>query len=154
MSRENYYDSIDDIIFYNWRKCIKGDLRYTRLDLKRGNQKSDQKYWGMIYDSYLSEFGLGNDFIHYLDLKLELAQLECDFVITGNRFLLNRIDVLTAMIHDLMTKETGGDMDTLIIYVSKWLGQIINDKEITAKMFFKMANEYKKASTEPIKKSA
>lgn len=155
MSKNNYYNSIDDLLLYNWRHCLKGDIVYVRLDLSKGNEKDDILYWEKIYDSYLKEFGLGKDYEYYLELKLELAQKQCEFVLTGVRFLLNRIEVLEVLIHELMTRNTGGDLDTLIIYVSKWMGQIINDKTITTKMFLKMVEEYNKANKpSTIKKSA
>lgn len=142
MSEQNYYRSVDDIILYNWRMCLKGELNHVRIDLGKGNAKDDAKHWEIVYDSYLEEFGIGSDHEYYNDLVIELIQKRCEFIISGERFILNRIEVLEVLIDELMNKGGGSDMDTVIIYVSKWMGQFINERNITARMFFKMVKEY------------
>lgn len=144
MSERGYFNSIDDILLYNWRKCVAGELKYVRTALNAGNEKKDAEAWEKVYDSYLAEFGLGKEYEQYLTLKKELILKNCEFAISGDRFVLNRIEILEHEIDLLMQKKGETDLDTAIIYVSKWFGSMINDKEITAKMFFKMSHEYEK----------
>jgi len=148
MQENNYYNSLDDIPFYNWKQCMSGNLKFVRIDLSKGNKEDDEKYWELLYDSYLLEFGLGTDFEIYYDLKIELAHLHCDFVIKDDNFILNRINVLNKKIDDILNKGEKNGQDKIIIYLSKWVGSMINEKETSVRTIYTMSEEYNKEMNE------
>lgn len=151
---KNYYQDIDEMPLYNWRKCRAGKLKYTRKDLEVGKKKYDKKYWEKVHDTYLDQFGLGSGFIRYLELAIELAEANCDFVITDDRFTLNRIRELEREIEDLIKRgEEGGGMDVAVVYVSKWMNTMVNEREVTVKMFYTMLQEYEKEAKERAKQA-
>jgi hypothetical protein len=128
---------------FNWRRCLEhGQLEYCRKNLDEGEEKDDEKSYELIYDSYLKEFGLGKEYENLLELKREKALLECDFVLTDDRFILNRIRQIEFELEDMAQDKHGMDMDTVIIYIEKWRGFEINEHTITVKKFYKLLNAY------------
>ena len=145
MSEGLYYNSIEDMPYYNWRKCMeKEQYHFCRLDPKKGSKKEDQKAWERIYDSYLSEFGLGKDYERILELQAEIASLECQFVYTNDRFLMNKIRELKSELEEFLGREVESDSDTILTYLRKWMGQWINTREITVREFYKMVRDYQR----------
>ena len=140
----NYYSSIDDIILFNWWEVQKGNHEYCRIDLAVGTKKQDEIAWEKINDSYLAEFGLSNDMLQIIELRKRIALLECDLVIEDNTFLRNEIRRLTKELSDILTKEGKTDRDGFIVHLEKWLGFRINEKEITARKFYKTVKEFEK----------
>lgn len=140
MLKSNYYTEIDEISLRNYRKAMTGKLEYLRKDETKGTKKEDVKAWQLVYDDYLNEFGLGYKYENYIELQLELIELNCQFVDTNERFLLNRIELIKAEMREFETIEDSDNLDDAIVYVSKWLGSVINEREISAKSFFKMLN--------------
>ena len=140
-----YYDNIEDFPLWNWRKCHKDLLEYTRQNIDDGTKNEDVQAWKNIRQSYLDEFGLTPDFEHLLNLTEELALLQCDYVINDDRFLLNKIRRVEAEILAIIGRTPENDTDSILIHLSKWMGQMLNDKIITVKMFHKMLKEYGKA---------
>ena len=50
--QEKIYKSIDEMPLYNWQKCMEGDLRYVREDLKDLNTNKDD--FAIVYDKKIS----------------------------------------------------------------------------------------------------
>ena len=136
MLDNNYYNSIEEMPLYNWRKCQEhGELFYCRKDLtkkagRKVNEKLDNEAWDEIYDTFLLEFGLGKDMIRIFELRLEIAELECDLVITENRFLINQIERLKQELKDLIEKPVENDMDDIINYIEMWRKIEINENTV------------------------
>jgi len=145
------YNSIDSLPLYNWIKCVNGSLKYVRRDLK-GNEKeneTDKETFSVIYDEYLQLFGLGKLYEKWLKIMKRKAILECDFVITKDKFKLTEIGVEEAKIKSMLdNKGEGTSIERSLIYLSKWLGYRINIKEITTLEYFNLLEEYGKANKE------
>lgn len=169
----SYYTDISDMPLYNWRKCQeKQTLEYCRIGsnkltvLKNRRKwvdfvislirkpffndekliytdKTDAEAWIIIYDSFLLEFGLGEDYERMIEIRRDIAIHECDLVITNNRFIQNLIVVLKKELGGLMNRPIKGDTDTILANLSKWQGHQINEREITVKRFYKMIEELK-----------
>jgi len=142
-----YYKYIDEMPLYNWRKCAKGEIQYSRKDLTKGNEKEDQEYWLLVYDDYLSTFGIGKEYQSILDLKKEIALLQCEFVISGDNFLRNEIRRLENELKELTEKKAEVDTDEILIHLGKWQGFRVDQKNTTVKEFFKLIEVFKKANT-------
>ena len=77
------------------------------------------------------------------------AILECDFVITKDKFKLTEIGVEEAKIKSMLdNKGEGTSIEKSLIYLSKWLGYRINIKEVTTLEYFNLLEEYGKANKE------
>lgn len=151
MLKSRYYTEIDEVSLRNYRKAMDGKLEYLRKDQSVGTKKEDLKAWQLVYDDYLNEFGLGDRYEYYLELQMELVELNCEFVETGERFLLNRVEQIKAELKSFETVEDSDSLDDAITYVSKWIGSVINEREISAKSFFKMMSSMIKEQRKNIK---
>jgi hypothetical protein len=146
---ENSWDSIDDCPLYVWVKCNDGEFHFIRKDAKkkRWRRISHRAKFERLYDQYLNRFGLEKKFEKYLELMRKRAILQCDRVITGDRFLDNRIEILDAKIEELnMNFGDGQSMEASLIHLSKWLGYKIDIKTTTVVEYFEIVREYGKTN--------
>jgi hypothetical protein len=141
-----YYTNIDEFSVFNWRKCTNGNFTYTRLDVNKGTLEEDVKAWDLIFTSYIAKFGLGEKHDQLIELKRDCALLQCDLIITGNRFLMNKINVLLSNIEDVVKEsEKGGqDLTTTLLLVGKWFGSKLPEKETTVLELFTLLDIIKK----------
>lgn len=150
MSEISYYDNIDEMPLYNWRKCQeKEEYNYCRITPKEGGDEEsteleDLKAWDKIYDSYIKEFGLGKDFERIMELRREIAELQCDFIIKDERYILNRIKRIQRELMDFLERPVDSDTDTILTHLRKWMGTWLDEKVMTVKDFYKMLREYEK----------
>ncbi|CAD8327799.1 hypothetical protein [uncultured phage] len=124
---------------------MDGKIEYCRKDLSSGNIQLDNQYWELIYDSYLTKFGLNKMHAKLIEVIKNKALLECEFVLTQDRFKLTMIEVEEQKLK-LMLKNagTGVDIRECLIYISKWMGQWINPKQITTLDFFNLQKQYER----------
>jgi rRNA-processing protein FCF1 len=131
---------------YNWIKCTEGDLTHVRK-AKEGNAKDDIEAWTEVHDSYIEEFGLSEVYKKMLDAMRKKALIELDYVITGDRFKLTEAEIQAAKLQLMMANGGNGmTIEQTLIYISKWIGQWINPKQITAREYFNLLKEYGKAN--------
>lgn len=145
MPGKTYYDNIDEISIFNWRRCLEEQLfEFCRIDPSEKDEKNDERAWDVIYDTFLKEFGLGKDYKRILELQLEISELQCDFVIEDNNFMRNLIRRLERELQELMEKPVENDMDATITILKKWLGFPIDQKKVTIREFYKDLRMYEK----------
>jgi hypothetical protein len=131
---------------FNWIQCHNGNMEFTRKT-NAGTPAQDIEAWQQIYDDYIREFGLSDVQKKLFDAMKKRAVLELDFVITGDRFKLTEIEIAIAKIDAMLTnKGSGITIDQSLIYISKWLGQWINPRNITVKEYFNLLEQYGKAN--------
>ena len=131
---------------YNWIKCTEGNLKHVRKT-KEGNANNDIEAWTKVHDSYIEEFGLSEVYKKMLDAMRKKALIELDYVITGDRFKLTEAEIQAAKLQSMMANGGNGmTIEQTLIYISKWIGQWINPKQITAREYFNLLKEYGKAN--------
>jgi hypothetical protein len=139
-----YYEDIEDFPLYNWRKIQEKSLiKFARKDVEKGTVKEDKKFWTIIQDSFLAEFGLTKDYQRIIELQIEIAELECDLVIEDDNFLKNRIKQLNREIDELRNQGVSNDMDDTIHYIETWRKIEVNEKTTSVRKFFKLLRTYK-----------
>ena len=78
-----------------------------------------------------------------LDLIRKKSILECDIVLTGERFKINKIEILKHKIESLkMNFGDGLTIDKSLVHLSKWLGFQLKIKELKVVEFYEIVNEY------------
>jgi len=131
---------------YNWIQCQNGQIHFTRKG-NEGSLELDLENWQRIYDSYIYEFGLSDIQKKLFDSMKKRAMLELDFVITGDRFKLTEIEIQIAKMDSMLANRGQGiTIEQMLIYLSKWLGQWINSRNITVKEYFNLMDQYGKAN--------
>lgn len=137
MLQENYKCELDEVTLWEYRKALSGDLKHLRRDINVGTDEDDQKAFESVYDDYLKRFGLGDKYERFAEIQMELVEVYCEYIETDNEFLRNTINRLEVELERLMDNGKGGDLDDAIVIVSKWMGTMINERQIIAKDFFK-----------------
>lgn len=127
-----------------WIKCVDGDksvLRKTNI----GNDETDQKAWEMIYNDYIQIYGLSKLNKRYLESLKKRAIAELDFVISGDRFKLTLAEMEERQIETMLSnKGQNITIEQSLIHLSKWLGQWLNAKTLTAREYFDLIGEFEK----------
>ena len=142
-----HWESIDDILLYNWQKCIESEYVYTR---KKANADSvqndyDAECWFKIYDTYLKRFGLSEVHKKYLELLKKKALLQLNYVETRDKFKLTQIEMQEVRLKNMLSNAGQGiSIDTSIIILGKYMGFRVDPKVITANEYFLMLEEYGK----------
>lgn len=143
-----YYKSIDDILLFNWLKCIGGEYQYARIDVV--NEKhtlQDIEAWESIYSTYVDEFGLNQLYKDYLKKSKKLAMLQAEYILTEKRFHLNAIEVLQEQVEKIKKQmDSGITSDSVLVHLSKFMGYKVDPKKITAKEYFILIKEYERAN--------
>lgn len=143
---QDYYQSIDELPLHNWIKCTEGKLENVRKTNK-GNEELDTQAWEKIYDSYIQEFGLSEMYKKMLEAMRKKALIELDYVLTGDRFKLTEIEIEQSKLNSMLSNGGNGmTIEQSLIHISKWIGQWINPKKITAREYFNLMKEYGKAN--------
>ena len=136
MSSVNYYLNIDEMPLYNWRKCQEGEVTFVRLNPENGNKKTDLEAWDIVYNSFITKFGLSPKLLNYLRKKNQLTKKLKEYAISGDRFILNEINVLKSAVEEF-EKQTGkSGLDDAVFYVSKSFGNFIDEKKVTVTQFY------------------
>jgi len=140
-----YYESIDDILLFNWWKVREGDFKYCRKDLSKGTAKQDEEAFIKINDSYLAEFGLDPEVERVIELRQRIAMLQCDFVIEDNQYYRNEIRRLERELTEILTRDQKGmSNDIILIHLEKWMGFRLDEMKITARKFYNIVKEYER----------
>lgn len=143
MRTQLYFNSIDEMPLYNWRKCQLGEYEYTRKT-DEGNSEDDVKAWSDIYDSFLKEFGLNESYKDILNLKRRIAIIECDLILGAPKSLENQKVLLELELEEIINRKSDGDMDTVIIHIERWRKIEVNEHTTTVRKFYKLLGEYEK----------
>lgn len=112
--------------------------------------------WNKLYQQFVDKFGFDDGFKELLELKLERWKIAQEFFIEGadkrDRFLITKFKVLTAQIEEVENhnKSTGKSMDfeAVKVYVDKWIGAPLNDKECSVVQYQYYINEMQKPQKE------
>lgn len=141
---QGYYLSVDELPLYNWIKCIDGKFEYLRID-KNGSDEHDEIAWEIVYDEYVQRYGLGKLYNKLLKIMKKKAILQCDYVLTKEKFKLTEIELVEAQLQQALNNNGNGiSIEESLIHLSKWLGQWINSKSITVREYFDLQKEYER----------
>lgn len=121
------------------------DWRY--VNKKPIKHHENEKNWIKLYDEYLGRYGLGEKFEKYLEALRKKALLQCDFIQSNDRFVLNKIEIQNEKIKSMSSHFGDGDgIDKWLIYLSKFMGYQLKIREITVVEYYELIEEYGKRS--------
>jgi len=129
--RDDIWLTIEEMPIHNWIKtCETGDLKFLFKKEKGRVTPTIGKHWLELQQQYIDEFGLDENFKEELRIKKELVNLNCDFVIKRDRFLLNLIKIKELELEQLGVKKSYSFYQ-IKDYLEKYKGFRINPKETT-----------------------
>jgi hypothetical protein len=150
MLAQNYFVDIDEMPMFNWLRCKAGDIESARKPVQNPkknafSEEKDLEAWETTYNSYIAYFDWDKNFKEEMRLKNKKTELICDFITTGTRSILNKIDQIDYKLKQLEEQQSG-DIEEVTPGLSKWLGFPINMKKITVKEFYKSVKAYGEAN--------
>jgi ribosomal protein S4 len=132
---------------WNWEKIHStSELKYLFINrISIDNSEELEKIWRKIYDEYLIEFGLSQDYKDILEQKKKIANLKADYIIKEDRIMLNYINIekaaLKSMYGDKSKETTFRDS---LVKLERIQGIKINTKEITVADYYNYLRSIKK----------
>lgn len=137
-----YYKSIDEMPIFNWNKCLDGDFKYVHSELKE--DVINETMFNDVYDDFLKQRGLDKTLNNIFKVMKKKAILECDYLISRDRFLLTLIEIEEAKLNSLRKPSMNNAMsfEKTLVYLSKWLGFGINAHKTSTKQYFAYLDEY------------
>lgn len=99
--------TIEEMPIYNWIKiCETGDLRWIFKEARGTVTKRVEDHWLVLQQQYIDEFRLDAEYKQQIRLTKKLTLLNCEFVETRDRFLLNVIKMTEADLQSTKKKKT------------------------------------------------
>ena len=145
-TRGEYWASIDEMPLYNWIRCNRGEIKYSRVK-KRGNSYHDIKNWSALYDEYLKEFGLDTRYKRYVEAQIKKAILQSDYIITKEKFKLTEIEIESQKLKDMDSHfGAGKQIEEILTWLGMFLGYKLDQKKTTVKEYFIILEQYGKAN--------
>jgi hypothetical protein len=131
-----YYNSIDNIPCWNFDKIIStGDYFFLfKGQPEKINSKELEKIWENIYDEFIKEFGISEQFKMYLERMGAYVQCLDMAYNGGDKSQLTMAEINKRRAEDyLKSNESKHDIYAV---VSKYMGFPCKAKELTVKEFY------------------
>jgi hypothetical protein len=122
---------------------MEGEYKYVRFDEKEDTKNVE--IFEKVYSDYVDKFGIDNKFKQQIELIKKIAILQCEYLISKNRFKLTQIEVENTKL-EAIKKETGVGMtlQQTLMYLSKWLGYRLDWKQVSVSEYYTILNESSK----------
>ena len=144
--KKDYFNSIEDLPIWNWWKIAEtGNLIYLHKD--SNYSKVDYSLidlWNNLQDEYLDEFGITTEFREMLTLKKRWINVKSNFLITGERFLLNEIEEIEIDLKDNANTKVGHKKDETVIMLEQKLNFPLDPKKMSVKKYYNYINYFSK----------
>jgi hypothetical protein len=129
----------------NWIACQKGDLTKTRVDPEIGTPEEDILAWETLNYDHVLNHGLHRSQVRYLQLQKTLMLARLEYVVTEDRFLLNKIDDILKTIQDEFPEDKKEiNYTESFVTLSKWMHHKQSPENTFVKEFFTMIEMYNK----------
>jgi len=132
---------------WNWEKIHStSELKYLFINrISIDNSEELEKIWRKIYDEYLIEFGLSQDYKDILEQKKKIANLKADYIIKEDRIMLNYINIEKAALKSMYgDKSKATTFRDSLVKLERIQGIKINTKEITVADYYNYLRSIKK----------
>lgn len=146
--QEKHYKSISELPLFNWVKINAGELNYLHKNIEEFSSEEElQNAYEILFDDYLTKRGLSKSYKKLLDLMKKKTLLECEYIITGERFKLTEIELVEQMLRREIGKDTIDiSIEKSLVFLSKWIGYRLDWKVITLSEYYIIMEEYGKAN--------
>ena len=142
---QKFYKSANEIPLFNWVKCIEEQFRYILIQEDESiTDQECKEAFELIHAKYIDEVGLNGELLKIAKLVQKKGLLLCDRVITGDKFLntkLNLIELEIQKIKNSMNSNTA-TIEDIIATLSKHFGYFIDWKICTKTQFDALMKKY------------
>lgn len=148
-----YYSEIDYLPLECWIKANSGvlcalrvkDENETDLDYsKLWKKENDQKAWIIIFNDFLKKVGVSEEYQDYLDNLRMRAELDIEYNLKRERFILNQINELTAKInkYEQESQNTKASIWKTLNDLSRIEQRTIHAKDIYTLQYFELLKQH------------
>ena len=134
------YIHIDELPILIWNKIHEtGDLTLLFVEKQKVNQSFDLKLeeiWLNLYDQFLKEFGVSDEYQKILEIKRAIAIHKIDFHLRGNRAARTYWKIEEAKLKDALTDEPKTSFNDSIIKIEQFMKFKLNARELTVLDYF------------------
>lgn len=131
------YLSIYDLPMANWLECNKGNLGYLYHRPKKVNvNKSLIDLWTKIYDQYIAEVGLTDDYVELLEAMKKWTIRACEYIENPNSLNGTKEAEAKDLVESLSNVGKGGRFSEFVASVEKYMGIAIDLNNITVDKFY------------------
>ena len=92
--------------------------------------------WLNLYQQYIDEIGLESGFVNYIRLKKKLALNIAKYISSGDRFELNRINLLSDEVESLEITKPTEKIGQVVVSIEKYFGFIIDLKATSVSKYY------------------
>lgn len=135
------YKSIYKLPQWNWNQIHQTNnygyliKKTSYLKLELDNSKELKQIWYHIYDEFIEEFGLTKSYLELLEAKKRIAAMQHQYIQTGDRSILNMIEIEEMDMKEQFEKNEGVRFEAIVMAIEKRQSMPIDPKEITVYKF-------------------
>ena len=134
------YTSLEELSIWHWNEANKtGDLKHI---IKKGKPSTEtlNEAWIMLNNEHLERYGISELYQKILKKKKQICKEQADFIITGDRILLNSIGLGKSELKRLEDEQQETDLYNVIATLDKEFGRSIDPKETSVVKFHSYIN--------------
>jgi hypothetical protein len=145
LGQHNCFTTIDELPVKVWFDIHKtGDstkLLKKILVLKDNILIELNDVWAKIYDEFITRFGLSDEFMADLRTEINIANLQAEYIITGQKHLITLIKVEQEKkrLNDLDFKEPT-ELESILAKMSKYYGFKLSSRDLTVVEYYSYLN--------------
>lgn len=142
----NYYKSIDELPVKIWFDIFESsDLRKLLIDKVDINVKifnELESAWEKMFNEWIERFDFSEEYKEHLDHKIKIAELQADFIISGDKYLKTMIRIEKEVLKSEQPTETKPfELESVMWKMSKFYGFKLNSRELTVVEYYSAINE-------------
>lgn len=136
-----YYDSINNLPIQVWFDIHKNS-DYSKLVINSVKMNDAlliklSNVWFKIYDQFMEEFGLSDEYMANLRTKVQLAKYQAELILTGQRHFRTLIKIEKEKIRlDKAAPVDPIKLDAACAKMSKFYGFHLNSNKLTVSQYY------------------
>lgn len=127
---------------WNWNKIHEtGDLKYliksdNYKDLADQNNEEMASLWMDLYQQYIDEFGVNDNYKRYMQKKQQLAAKIAEYIASGDKFKLNKINIIEIDIKSMLDEKQPQKFHDVITTLDEFFNRDIDPKVLTVQKYY------------------
>ncbi len=142
MKKPKHYTSIDDLPQYNWRMISeKNDLTFMLIDRTKMANKAELKAaFEKIKDEYIDTFGINDAHMKVLELQQNIAMLQIEVAVTGEKVLNNWIRIAQRDLQNILKSSEKTNKSDTNYHLSKHMNFHIDETKLSVRQYREYVN--------------
>lgn len=138
MSKNKYWDSIEDMPIKNWFKCIESDKSWVLIDRNSKDIETEEHklQFEKLYCEFIDTFGINENLKEIISLQNEILVHKIDLQLTGDKTIKILIKMREIDLEAALKETDGGNNNKTIVMVEKWLGFGIDENKCSVRRFY------------------